>query len=406
MANAKKCDRCDKLYEIPRESRKIEISRGKGKSGYLFIDLCDDCQSTLENWLNSKEAYFSGDKLVTNPIYGVSGLTDSDTALTRTDDAVGMSFDIDRSSGAITSDFNNAFPWNVAEVVLTSVGKFVSFPEMYFRIGVDANRRMTDVAVSAKPANEGTWYRVAPFMYGCYGASVVNNKIRSISGVERAGNRTREQFRDLAFSAGKGYIPIDLYHRNVLMLLWWIEFATKDSRSITTGRIYNSGNKSGCSLRPCGGTDSVPTPSGYEPEYEQMRYHYIEDFIGNMWEMVDGIYMTGDGEHDYVTADPANFSEKPDGKKPLSFANPESNEIAAYGWDPDNPFLFMPIATVDNDDCDTYFCNYVFRYTGLPVLLAGARYYDSNAGCGLSYVGCTYASDSDAGYGSRLLKIS
>lgn len=407
MANAKKCDRCGSFYDCPKDNEDNRAYNIINTTNRRFIDLCEDCQTSLESWINSKEAdlIYSVD-LSAAPIYGVSGLTDKDTALTRTDDAVGMSFDIDRSSGAISSDFNDVFPWNVTEAVNNAAGKFVSFPEMYFRIGTNAAGAMTDVAVSAQPSGGGNWYRVAPFMYGCYGASIDADKMRSVSGVKRAGNRTREQFRDLAFSTGAGYIPIDLYHRNVLMLLWWIEFATKDSRSITTGRIYNSGNKSGCSLRPCGGTDGMTTPSGYEPEYEQMRYHYIEDFIGNMWEMVDGIYMTSAGEHDYVTVDPANFSEKPDGKKPLSFANPESNEIAAYGWDPDNPFLFMPIATVDNDDCDTYFCNYAFHYAGYPVMLAGAGCVSALARYGLSYVYYTSATGSYANCGSRLLKIS
>lgn len=401
MANAKKCDRCGKLYEIPRESRKIGVSRDTNKSGYKFMDLCPDCQSSLEDWIERKKT-----KEPDAPIYGVYGLTDKSTALTRTDDAVGLSFEIDRSSGAISSDFNDVFPWNVAEVVNNGSGKFVSFPEMYFRIGTNAAGDMTDVAVSAQPSGSGNWYRVAPFMYGCYGASISEDKMRSVSGAERAGNRTREQFRDLAFSTGDGYIPIDLYHRNVLVLLWWIEFATKDSRSIMTGRIYNSGTEGGCSRRPCGGTDGVPTPSGFETAYGQMRYHFIEDFIGNVWEMVDGISMSGEDEHDYVTNIPANFSDKHDGKSALPWLNPSDGVVAAYGWDPDNPFLFMPIATVDNDDCDTYFCNYVFHYAGDPVVLAGAGYYGAYANYGLSCVGYASATCSGAYCGSRLLKIS
>ena len=401
MANAKKCDRCGKLYEIPRESRKIGVSRDTNKSGYNFIDLCPDCQSSLEDWIENKEA-----KEPAAPIYGVSGLTDKSTALTRTDDAVGLSFEIDRSSGAINSDYNDVFPWNVASIVINGEGQFVSFPEMYFRIGTNAAGAITDVAVSAQPSGSGNWYRVAPFMYGCYGASINEDKMRSVSGVERAGSRTRKQFREIAFNSGEGYLPIDLYHRNVLMLLWWIEFATKNSRSIMTGRIYNSGTEGGCSRRPCGGTDSVPTPSGFETAYAQMRYHYIEDFIGNMWEMVDGIYMNNVGQYDYVIVDPAKFGETADGKNALPWVNPSNGVVAAYGWDPDNPFLFMPIATVDNDDCDTYFCNYAFHYSGNPVVLAGARYVDSYAYYGLSYVNCTNASYNVAYCGSRLLKIS
>ena len=367
------------------------------EDGKHTVELCALGTGIADNRSNAV-TWFVG----TSPIYGVSGLYASAPALTRTDDAEGMSFTINNSSGAIASDFNDVFPWNVAEVVDDDAGKFVSFPEMYFRIGVDSNGRMTDVAVSAQPSNEGTWYKVDPFMYGCYGASVANNKMRSVSGVERT-NYSRAKYRTRAFNNGEGYLPIDLYHRNVLMLLWWIEFATKKSDSIMTGRIAYSGTSGGSSRRPCGGTDSVPTPSGFETAYAQMRYHYIEDFIGNVWEMVDGIYMNNVGQYDYVTADPTKFSDTTDGKAALSYVNPSNNEIAAYGWDPDNPFLFMPIETVSNNSYNTYFCDRVYHNSGCPVMLAGARYNDSNANYGLSYVNYTNASNNNANYGSRHL---
>ena len=407
MANAKKCDRCGSFYDLPKDGEENRAYNIINTATRRFIDLCEDCQTSLESWINSKEAdLIYGVDLSAAPIYGVSGLTDKSPALNRTDDAVGMNYEIDRTTGAITSDFNDVFPWNVAEVVDDDAGKFVSFPEMYFRIGTTEAGAITDVAVSAQPSDSGNWYRVAPFMYGCYGASISEDKMRSVSGVERAGNRTRKQFRESAFNSGEGYIPIDLYHRNILMLLWWIEFATKGSRSIMTGRIYGSGDKGGYSRRPCGGTDSVPTPSGFETAYGQMRYHFIEDFIGNAWETVDGICMSGEGERDYVTTDPTKFGETTDGKNALPWVNPSSDVVAAYGWDHDNPFLFMPIETVENSDYDTHFCNYVDHAAGNPVMLAGAGYIGSSAVCGLSCVDCTDASNYNAHYGSRLLKIS
>lgn len=370
------------------------------EDGKHTVELCALGSGIQDNRSNAV-TWFVG----VSPIYGVSGLYASAPALTRTDDAVDLSFEINSSSGAITSDFNDVFPWNVAEVVDDAAGKFVSFPEMYFRIGTDSNNRITDVAVSAQPSNEGEWYKVDPFMYGCYGASVVDNKMRSVSGSDRA-NLSRGNYRTRAFNNGEGYIPIDLYHRNVLMLLWWIEFATKKSDSIMSGRISGSGTAGGSTRRICGGTDSVPTPSGFETAYAQMRYHFIEDFIGNVWEMVDGIYLSNVGQHDYVTADPTKFGETTDGKNALPWVNPANQEIAAYGWDPDNPFMFMPIEVVNNGSYNTYFCDQVSHAAGLPVVLAGARYNDAGAYSGLSDVNCTVATNSGANYGSRLLKIS
>ena len=339
----------------------------------------------------------------TAPIYGVSGLYGRETALTRTDDAVGMSYVINRETGSIKSDFDRAFPWNKTKVVELDAGKFVSFPKMYFRIGVDDKNRITDVAVSSKPSGAGKWYKVEPFMYGCYGASVADDKMKSVPGVDRARNYTRDQFRNFAMTNGKEYLPIDLYHRNILMLLWLIEWATKDSASIMAGRVYSSGDKGGFSRRPTGGTDSVETPSGFETEYGQMRYHHIEDFVGNMFEMIDGICMHGEKQNDYVTADPAYFSDDDEGKKPLSYTNPENGEIVALGWDENNPFLFMPIETTESNHNDTYFCNEVYHFAGYPVLCGGAYYSGAYAFCGVFYLNANNASSSNAVLGSRLL---
>lgn len=48
--------------------------------------------------------------VVSEPIYGVSGLYQESPALTRTDDSVGLSFAINSGTGAISSDFNSVFP--------------------------------------------------------------------------------------------------------------------------------------------------------------------------------------------------------------------------------------------------------------------------------------------------------
>lgn len=379
-----------------------------------YIDLPDDnalSHDFLQKDFNIPDAGKTASEIAADisekhrnvPIYGVSGLYDRDCALTRTDDAVGMSYTIDRETGSIRSDFDDVFPWNKTEIVDLDAGKFVSFPEMYFRIGVDDKNRITDVAVSSEPSAIGDWYKVEPFMYGCYGATIADDKMKSVSGVERAAYFTRDQFRSFAMTNGKEYFPIDLYHRNVLTLLWLIEWATKDSASIMTGRIYRSGNLGGWSKRPTGGTDSVATPSGFETEYGQMRYHYIEDFIGNMFEIIDGICTHGEGQNDFVTNDPAYFSDDDEGKTPLAYTNPENGEVAALGWDKNNPFLFMPIETVDNDDNDTYFCNEVYHFAGYPVAYGGALYDSAYAYFGLFYVLTYGASNSYAYLGSRLL---
>lgn len=349
-----------------------------------------------------------------SPIYGVSGMYSFPVALTRTDDAAGMSYTIN-SDGTINSDFDDVFPWNKTQLVTDDYGnEFVSFPTMYFRVGVDSSKRITSIAVSGAPHDGDTWYEVAPFSYGRYGGYVSNSKLCSMSGKTRTASTTRANFRTYAANNGDGYHQLDLYHHTVMMFLWWIEWATKDSSAIMTGCISGSGTTGGTTTMPTGGTDALTTPSGYELTRKQMRYHYIEDFIGNYMEFVDGVYMgrAGTSYYDYATADPSKFGDTTTNHTKLAYpcnASYSYPTIAAFGWDSSNPFLCTPTAAVNNSSYNTYFCDRIYRTTSstaYPVPYVGAFYNSSGANCGLSYFGCSAAASSGANIGSRLLKSS
>lgn len=349
-----------------------------------------------------------------SPIYGVSGMYSSTVALTRTDDAVGLGYTIN-TDGTVSSDFDNKFPWNRTQLVTDDYGnEFVSFPTMYFRVGVDSSKRITSIAVSGAPHDGDTWYEVAPFSYGRYGGYVSSSKLCSMSGKTRTASTTRANFRAYAANNGEGYHQLDLYHHTVMMFLWWIEWATKDSSAIMTGCISGSGTTGGTAPKATGGTDALTTPSGYELTRKQMRYHYIEDFIGNYMEFVDGVYMgrAGTSYYDYATADPSKFGDTTTNHTKLAYpcnASYREPTIAAFGWDSSNPFLCTPTAAVNNSSYNTYFCDRIYRttsYTAYPVPYVGAYYYYSGAICGLSYFYCDSATSSSTILGSRLLKSS
>lgn len=339
------------------------------------------------------------------PIYGVSGLYQSTPALTRTDDAVGKTFTINSSSGTIVSDFDDLFPWNAATLETVDGNEFIHMPDMWFRIGTDANDYITDIAVSAQQGPTGNWYKVNSFYYSRYGGSTSNGKLVSVSGATRTHTQTRAQFRALAMANGDGYFQEDLYHKTVMNFLWWIEWATKDSASIMTGRTAGSGTSGGNSIRSTGGTDTLITPSGFEIAYKQMRWHYIEDFVGNLLEFVDGSVGAGSsGGIQYVSAIPANYSDSTSGMN-ASFNSPTSsgNCIVAFGWDANNPFLCLPKLTVSNNSYNTYFCDYGSTSNNV-VLCCGARWNYSSANYGVSYFDRRSASYSIDSIGGRLLK--
>jgi len=51
MANAKKCDICGKLYELPVCNDAVRIYFDFGYLGDRCVDLCDDCYNKLCNFV-------------------------------------------------------------------------------------------------------------------------------------------------------------------------------------------------------------------------------------------------------------------------------------------------------------------------------------------------------------------
>lgn len=335
-------------------------------------------------------------------IYGVSGLYQSSPALTRTDDAVGMSAAVNSSTGVVSSDFDSVFPWNEATVETVGGNKFLKMPDMWFRIGKDSSNRITDVAVSKAQGSTGNWYKVDSFYYGCYGGSVANNKLASVSGVARQGSATRDNFRSYASANGSGYHQLDLYHKTVMMFLWYIEWANKDSQSIMRGRDQTYGS----TPVNTGGTDGLSTPSGFNTSTGQMRWHYIEDYLGNLMEFVDGATGTSGGSTYYVTADPSKFNDTGTGMNTLAYTYPSnassSNRcVSALGWDDNNPFLVQPKEQTGTD-YTIHFCDSNPASNNV-VLYCGAYYNSSSANFGVCYFSRNDATNSNASIGGRLL---
>lgn len=353
--------------------------------------------------LSNSLTYYAGHA----PIYGISGLATTIPTLTRTDDSIGMGFEINTENGEIRSDFNNEFPWSECQIVEDEAGKFIKFPEMWFRVGVNSSYQITDIAVSPTYGLGDNWYKVDPFMYACYGASYENDKLWSLSGKTRQASVTKSQFRTYAKNIGEDYHLLDLYHYTVLVFLFWIEFATTDSRSIMTGRYSYSGTNGGQSKINTGYTDNLNTPSGYELSYRQMRYHYIEDFVGNIMEFVEGCYLYGYGSKNYVTSNPEHFSESTTNMQQLCYSNPNSSysypTISSIGWDANHPFMVLPITHISNSSYNTYFCQ---RDNGIgnQFLVVGQCYsYSLNNGGVYSLRRLSNTTSSTVG--ARLIKI-
>ena len=342
-------------------------------------------------------------------IYGVSQLNKySATELVRTDDAITMSYTIN-SDGTVDSDFDYAFPWCAIEIVEDSFGnKFVQLPRMFFRV-THSSYTLSSIAVSAAPKEgEDNWFEVEPFCVGCYLARTSNSKLQSVSGVTPSSG-TMKNFDTYGKAVGDGYIAYDLYHETILKFLWWIEYANKNSQSIMTGAENGKGANPTSGTRPTGDTDTIVTPSGYEPDNHRMRYRYIEDFIGNNLIWLNGCWITS-SKVAYGTTDPSGFSTNTYANmRKLSYSTPSAGCITGYGWDPANPFLCLPIGTTSDSTYLTHFCcNYNPSSYNIPS--RGSYKGNSGAVFGLDFMtthsGTTTGYSSYAGWNStRLLYL-
>lgn len=334
---------------------------------------------------------------VGSPIYGVSWTNDATTTMTRTDDAVEMTYTI--SDGKVTSDFDHVFPYNQMkrETIFFGEGAddyniFVYVPAMWFRIKEGTTYTgpnyfdITGVAVSeTKGADQPgyRWYQSKAFYYGAYGGvngTNVSGKLYSDSPYKRGVKDNRDTFRSSSMNVGIGYHQRDLYATTVLTLLWFIEFATKRSQSVMTGANTEE-------LLQTGGTDSIYEEttgadfcvSGYNIYTNQMVWHGIEDFVGNLYEWVDGITVNPSTGEQYVSDNYTLYDDYDGGSNmsQLAFNDPATqnyNILYALGWDITKPFLMRPIHVEATNDPLYAFGSYIGPYKDGSVISYGSSY--------------------------------
>lgn len=336
-------------------------------------------------------------------IYGVSWVNDASTTMTRTDDAVGMTYSI--ANGKVKSDFDNVFPYNQMKRQVIDGNTFVYVPSMWFRVTTEGVA-ITSVAVSKVKGDGDGWYQTRPFYYGAYGASSDGVVLKSVSGVSRLNTITRADARTRAMAVGEKYHQRDLYSGTILMFLWWIEFATKNSNSVMIG-VYRG--------EATGNTDSIYNEeetenfcvSGYNTSTSQMVWHGIEDYVGNGLEWEDGI--TGNGVfagEQYASDDYTIYDDYSQGSQmeKLSYNSPQSNNtcITHFGWDSSKPFLCMPLQTMNDSTFSSGFCDFV--NTNNKAVCSRGSNNPSNVNTGICYVNRYDVSAAYAGVSCRLVK--
>lgn len=340
---------------------------------------------------------FTSNDTMTTKVFGVSGMYNSSVALTRTDDSIGKIYTINSSTGLVTSDFDNEFPYNAMNEVTIGDNVFISIPEMWWRIGTDENDNITDIAVARYRKGPGKWYKSDAFLVGKYLSYQENNMMVSKTGKAMTQNYTALQWTTYAKANGEGYKPYGYYEHTILTFLWLIEFANKRSTNVLNG--YSSYNQS------TGGTNSIATPTGYLTSNNRMKYRGIEDFSGN-----DAVWMPDVTGAYYTSRDVETYKNGTVNKTQLSYyrnitASQSWRNIQALGWDDNNPFICLP-SKLGSSSSTTYFGTNMYGPNGNNDYLSRSKLYSgytTNANLLTSVFDYTYSSATDTTT-SRLIK--
>lgn len=338
-------------------------------------------------------------------IYGVDLVgSASPSALTRTDDAVGLNVTVGTSE--ITSDFDNCYPWSNIEEVTDDFGNvFVKIPKFYSKITKNADGTYKHQLSGTKHEGFDTLFKVGTkeidyVMVGKYEGSGSSSMVYSKSGQTPLMNITMDNFRNGCKAHGAGYQQYDFLIDLILKELWLVEMATTNCQSIMYG--YSNNTDDSATQLNTGTTDIVSgltgSPVSNTDGLHACKYRGIENPWGNIWKWCDGISFSGSSV--YVCTEPTAYSAGNTTEHYVLYGTRASSDGFVKTVAPLAEGSLIQYVTAVEGSNTTYYCDKSWR--GGAVLCCGGGWYDG-ADAGLWYWdGSNSASTSDDSVGGRL----
>ena len=401
-----------KVQSAPTEDndvvRKKELNMKTSQE--IFVDGSLPTGADAKIWIDTADSTSALSK-----IYGVDKVGQENPTLTRTDDAVGLSYTVGTSE--IASDFDNCYPWCDMQEVTDSFGNvFIKIPKFYSKVTKNTDGTYKHQISGTQHEGfttlfvDGKGNELDYILVGKYEGSAVasgdknydaqNQKVKSKSGQTILVSITRGAYRTRCRNVGKGYQQYDFLIDAIIKELFMIEFATTNSQSIMQG-YTNSTNVAAIAT---GRTDTVLTPSG-SPESNTdgkhaCKYRGIENPFGNVWKWCDGINF--DTEKIYVCEDPEHYADdKHDA--PYTYMG---DRLMSEGYLKEvTPFAKNPLlgyATAIGAGSTTHYSDYYYvNNTGTVLGCGGSWLGGANAGLWL-WNGLNTASTAHSAIGGRL----
>ena len=207
------------------------------------------------------------------------------------------------------NDFTKFEDGTSADITSGSAGDvMIAFPKLGYKISTSGD--VVTVSMTDNPNAEGYCYLAHTrgttvkdvFYLGAYKGYVTSSKLRSLSGKTPTVNTTIGNFRTQAQANGSGYDQSAFNQLIFRQCMYLLKYKNLDSQT-AVGYGYANGNSASIST---GGTNAKGMDYGETTGKLQMKLFGLEDFWGNVWEFIDGIF--SDSSYNILTAT-ENFND-------------------------------------------------------------------------------------------------
>ena len=151
----------------------------------------------------------------------------------------------------------------------------------------EVDAKTIDARYSYLPFSRGSEGDRDKIYIGAYLGYNLSNRLRSLSGKTPTASRTIGAFRTLAQANGTGYQQLPFYQLTLLQILYIMKYGSLNSQ-VALGRGFVDGNNTATTAT--GSTNSKGFCFGETTGKLQMKMFGIEDFWGNLYQWIDGLY--------------------------------------------------------------------------------------------------------------------
>lgn len=342
-------------------------------------------------------------------VYGVKiDTTNSniETALTYTDNAVGFT---PAKMGATTFDYGsweNVYPFNkikpcvikdgvvqyylnpndyskkadgtTADITSGNDGDvMVEFPKIWWKFETVGNdlyvrycEEQKDLTYKCLAHQRGTTEKDKVYI-SAYLGTEVSSKLRSLSDKTPTGNQTIGAFRTLAQANGSGYDQMAYYQLLMLQVLYIVMFKDRGSQT-ALGRGYVNGNASATTT---GQLNDKGLFYGETTGKKQMKFCGVEDFYGNMFYWIDGIFSDASRN---ILINNQSFNNM--GSNYTNYGQGATSNLGGYINSVQGGTETGFIAKAISGSETTYYADYGFLYASRIANFGGYWITDSHAG--------------------------